>query len=118
VVQPFAGSSKTLVATLVAAVFVIAPATSFADKVVVGDLSPDSPPQDFGFGGGTLIAQPFTLASPGSVNQVALAWWNTSLSIRPAGPIPSTVTIYIADGLGAGSHNLLTLHEPLNTVRD
>jgi hypothetical protein len=103
-------SVKTLASALVVGAFLIVGAPAFA-TVVVGDLTPASPPQYINFGGSALAAQPFTLASSSTVDQVDVAWWTTHL--HPT-TLSETVTIYIADGLAAGSHNLVTLHEPVS----
>jgi hypothetical protein len=109
-------AAKTIAGAVVAGALLIAGAPAFA-TVVAGDLSPASPPQYINLGGNALIAQPFTLGSASKVNQVDLAWWSTNDS-----PRTDTITVYIADGLGSGSHNLLTLHEsftvPLGIVEN
>jgi hypothetical protein len=98
-------AAKAIAGVVAAGALFIMGAPAFA-TVVVGDLSPGSPPQFTNFGGINLVAQPFTLSAASKVNQVDLAFWSTHG--LPA--VTDTITVYIADGLGVGSHNLLTLH--------
>ena len=90
-------------------VLLITARSSFA-SVVVGDDQPVFVLGDGGIISGQSVAQSFTLSSDAIVNQVDLSFLSLLLS-HTSGAYP--FTIHIANGLAAGSADVLTLNESL-----
>jgi hypothetical protein len=100
----------------VAAVFfILSMTTSLLGSIVVGDNQPVFELGFYGLGTGESIAQSFTVSADTMVNQVDLSLDLILLS-HTSGAYP--ITIHIADGLAAGSHDLVTLNESLPVPAD
>jgi hypothetical protein len=89
--------------------------TPLSASVVVGDNKPVFELGQYGLGTGESIAQSFSVSEDTMVNQVDLSLDLILLS-HTSGVYP--ITIHIANGLAAGSHDLLTLNENLPIPAD